>query len=409
VTALKATGIVVEYNPFHNGHKFHAEEARNQANADVVIAVMSGNFLQRGEPAFVDKWARTKMALQNGVDLVIELPYAFATSHAPVFAEGAIHILDAALCQSFCFGSEDGDISSFENSLELIKRAGSEYEQTIKNAVTLGLSYPKALNEAYNLAVESADTKLPIADLTKPNNILGFHYIQTANDISSSMKAITIPRIGAGFHEDTKKDEPIASATGIRKSFFETLDIDSVQNFYPNSTHQSLMGWQENHPSFGNWTTFYPLLRFTILRDGPGRLEKIADIKEGIENLFYRAATKNETFEGFMKDVKSKRYTWTRIQRMLTHIFNGYTYEMRNEIKSPSYLRLLGMTPNGRLYLNQNKKDFKLPLVSKAAAFSDPSLTMDIHAANMYALGIAKGADQSSVGLDYTTHPIFVK
>lgn len=406
---MKATGIIVEYNPFHNGHKFHAEEARSLANADVVIAVMSGNFLQRGEPAFIDKWARTQMALQNGVDLVIELPYAFATAHAPAFAKAAIQILDAARCQTFCFGSEDGRINSFENSMELIERAGSEYEQTIKDAVSRGLSYPKALNEAYILAVKSADAKLPIADLTKPNNILGFHYIQAARDIASSMKAITIPRIGAGYHDDAQKDNPIASATGIRKSFFESQTINSIRSFFPDATHTGLTMWQETQQSFGSWATFYPLLRFTILREGPARLVEISDIKEGIENLFYRAATNNGTFEGFMNEVKSKRYTWTRIQRMLTHIFNGYTYDMRNEIQSPTYLRLLGMTQNGRLYLNQNKKDLKLPLVSKATAFSDPSMKMDIHAANMYALGISRGTEKSSVGSDYTTHPIFVK
>lgn len=406
---MKATGIVVEYNPFHNGHKFHAEEARSLSNADVVIAVMSGNFLQRGEPAFIDKWTRTKMALENGVDIVIELPYAFATAHAPAFAKAAIQILDAAHCHTFCFGSEDGNINHFENSMELIERAGSEYEQTIKNAVERGLSYPAALNEAYILAVELSNNKLSVADLTKPNNILGFHYIQAARDIASSMKAITIPRIGAGYHDDAQIDNPIASATGIRKSFFESETIDSIRSFFPDATRTGLIAWQETHQSFGNWATYYPFLRFTILREGPARLAEIADVTEGIENLFYRAAAKNGTFESFMSQVKSKRYTWTRIQRMLTHIFNGYTYELRNQIESPTYLRLLGMTQNGRLYLNQNKKDFKLPLVSKATAFSDPSMKMDIHAANMYALGISNGTDQSSVGSDYTTHPIFVK
>ena len=153
---MKATGIIVEYNPFHNGHKFHASEARKTTNADIIIAVMSGNFLQRGEPAFVDKWSRTKMALQNGVDLVVELPYAFATAHAPVFAQGAIQILDAARCQSFCFGSEDGNIQPFNNSLELLTNAEYEYEQTVKKSVKEGMSYPKALNAAYQQAIQSA-------------------------------------------------------------------------------------------------------------------------------------------------------------------------------------------------------------------------------------------------------------
>lgn len=409
VTALKATGIVVEYNPFHNGHVHHAKEARKTTNADVIIAVMSGNFLQRGEPAFVDKWTRTKMALLNGVDLVFELPYAFATAHAPVFAKGAIQILDAAHANAYCFGSEDGDIRPFENSLALLEQTEQKYEQTVKEAVQRGLSYPKALNEAYTIAIQSTNKKRTYADLTKPNNILGFHYMQAARAIASTMQAATIPRVGAQYHDDAITGNPIASATGIRKSFFESQTLNDVRSFFPNATHQSLTDWQAAHLSFGSWEAFFPLLRFTILREGPERLSAIADVTEGIENLFYRAAINNGTFEDFMNEVKSKRYTWTRLQRMLTHIFTGFTYDMRHEIESPSYLRLLGMTQTGRLYLNENKKRLKYPLVSKAADFSGPSLKIDIHAANMYALGIAKGTDQSVMGSDYMNSPIFIR
>ena len=405
---MKATGLIVEYNPFHNGHKFHASEAKRSTNADVIIAVMSGNFLQRGEPAFVDKWTRTKMALLNGVDLVFELPYAFATAHAPTFAKGAIQILDAVHADTYCFGSEDGDILPFENSIQLLEQAGDEHEQTIKEAVQRGLSYPKALNEAYNAAIQSTANTQPYADLTKPNNILGFHYMQATRSIASTMQAATIQRVGAQYHDDAVAGNSIASATGIRKTFFETETLNNVRTFFPNATHQALTDWQSANHFFGSWEAFYPLLRFTILRDGPERLNSIADVTEGIENLFYRAAMSNGTFAGFMNDVKSKRYTWTRIQRMLTHIFTGFTYDMRHQMESPSYLRLLGMTQTGRLYLNENKKRLKLPLVSKAAAFSDPSLATDIHAANMYALGIAKGTDQSVIGSDYMNAPIFI-
>ena len=152
--------------------------------------------------------------------------------------------------------------------------------------------------------------------------------------------------------------------------------------------------------------TFYPQLRFTILREGPERLRTIADITEGIENLLYRAAATHGTFEGFMDEVKSKRYTWTRIQRMLTHIFTGFTSAMRSDMTTPSYLRLLGMTQAGRLYLNEHKKRLKLPVVSKAAAFSNPSLEFDIHASDMYALGIGNGTSQlpNRCRLQYASH-----
>ena len=181
---MKASGIIVEYNPFHNGHLYHANKQKNDWS-DIVIAVMSGNFLQRGEPAFVDKWARANMALKNGVDIVLELPYAFATSNAPTFARGAIELLDAAQCSAFCFGSEDGEVESFERSLRLIQQAGDNYEQTVKDAVRRGLSYPKALNEAYIMAANSSTIEGPLADLSKPNNILGFHYMEAARNIGS--------------------------------------------------------------------------------------------------------------------------------------------------------------------------------------------------------------------------------
>ncbi|MHA6258602.1 nucleotidyltransferase [Sporosarcina sp. CAU 1771] len=409
MTPLKATGIIVEYNPYHNGHKYHATKARHSSQADVIIAVMSGNFLQRGEPAFVDKWARAKMALLSGVDIVFELPYAFATAHAPSFAKGAIQLLDAAHCDAFCFGSEDGTIQPFEQSLALIQQSKNEYEHTVKDAVSRGLSYPKALNEAYLKAVHESKKDLVVADLTKPNNILGFHYMQAVQELGSQMEAITIPRIVAGYHDDSIKGNSIASATGIRKTFFETDELEAIDSFYPDATHHELQQWQKMNCSFGSWELFYPLLRFTLLREGPVRIACIADITEGIENLMYRAAANNSTFKGFMNEVKSKRYTWTRIQRMLTHIFTGYTYEMRSKIEAPSYLRLLGMTNKGRIYLNENKKQFKLPLVSKAAAFSDPSLSMDIKASTMYALAIGGGSEHSRIRSDYSTHPIYIQ
>lgn len=403
---MKATGIIVEYNPFHNGHKLHAYAAKEKGNADLVIAVMSGNFLQRGEPAFIDKWARTEMALKNGVDLVFELPYAFSTSHAPNFAKGAITLLDAARCDAYCFGSEDGNIQPFQNSMALLQHQKRNYEQKIQEAVSQGISYPKALNIAYTEAIRKQQTTNELVDLTQPNNILGFHYIKAANDIQSNMKPTTIKRVGSAYHDEQLTAGEIGSATGIRNTFFTTNQLKEVENFIPPTVEEILKERIQTSQPFASWTSFYPFLRMMILRDGPERLAKIADITEGIENLLYRAALKHADFDGFMQMVKSKRYTWTRIQRMLTHIFTGYTYDMRATIQEPSYLRLLGMTNPGRRYLNENKKQFKLPIVSKVSAFSDSSLTLDIHATNVYALGINK---PSMVNADFKQSPIFIR
>lgn len=390
-----ATGIVVEYNPFHNGHLFHLNEAKRLTHADVIIAVMSGHFLQRGEPAIVDKWTRARMALASGADLVIELPYAFSTAHAPQFAKGAVQILDALQSKNICFGSEEGHIEPFMNSLDTMHTHKELYEKTIKSSIQEGISYPNALRIAYE-AISRA-TEKPLADLSEPNNILGFHYMQAIKEIQSNMIAVTLERKGTHYHDEALPEDTIASATGIRKELFAT-DVAHIQPFMPSSSFELLH--QQPHQS---WDHLYPFLRYMILREGPEQLASIADITEGIEFSLWRAAKGHATFQEFMKAVKSKRYTWTRIQRMLVHILTGYRKSTRAQITSPSYLRLLGMSENGRSYLRKVKKEVTLPVVSRVGSHTDPSLLMDIKSTDIYMCGI-----QREPGLDFKTPPILL-
>jgi predicted nucleotidyltransferase len=167
---MKAVGVIVEYNPFHNGHAYHLQAAKELAQADLAIAVMSGNFLQRGEPALISKWYRTRMALLNGVDIVLELPYRFATQKAETFANGAVTILDAIGCHSLCFGSESGDISSFFETVDYLDTHKERFDEKIKMNIKSGVSYPKALS----LSFQSLSSPENILSLDKPNNILGF-------------------------------------------------------------------------------------------------------------------------------------------------------------------------------------------------------------------------------------------
>ena len=240
---MKATGIVVEYNPFHNGHLHHLQQSRLKTNSDVMIAVMSGNFLQRGEPALVDKWTRTKMALSAGVDLVIELPYAFATAQASDFAKGAIFLLDALKCTSFCFGSEEGSLKAFEHTYDLLTENNTAYNNAISMLMKKGISYPKALNEAYNII--SKDVNLPLVDLSKPNNILGYHYIEAAKTLQLEIQPETIQRVIANYHDIANTSETIASATGIRKVLFDKNDLTAVQSFMPSTSLEALHEWQD--------------------------------------------------------------------------------------------------------------------------------------------------------------------
>ena len=403
---LIATGVIVEYNPFHNGHLHHIRQSRKETNADIVIAVMSGHFLQRGEPSFVDKWTRTKMALASGADLVVELPYVYATAQASDFAKGGISILDAMCCDYFSFGSEEGTITPFLNSYSLLQEQNDTLQQMIRDSIQTGISYPQALNMAYKQLIPT--NELSFVDLSKPNNILGFHYIEAANKIHSNIKAVTIQRIKAGYHDAIEADSTIASATGIRQAIFEDNSIDRIASYMPLDSFKGLEEWRQSNISFGSWETFWPLLRFTIIRHTPQELANFAEVTEGIEYLLLRAAKESESFVSFMQKVKSKRYTWTRIQRMLTHIFTGFTWDRLKSFKQPSYIRLLGMTRNGQSYLSSKKTDFTLPIISRAASSDDAMLMQDIHATDLYMLALSGPANTKRMGLDYKTPPIRV-
>lgn len=380
---LQAVGLVVEYNPFHNGHFHHVQEAKRVTKANIAIAVMSGQFLQRGEPALVDKWTRTKMALASGVDIVIELPYVYSTAPANDFARGAITLLDAINCSFFAFGSEQGTITPFLNTFALIESNRQQYNASIQQAIQTGVSYPKALHHAYSALTSSQPNDY--IDLAQPNNILGFHYIEAANALKSTMQAVTVQRIEAGYYDDIDREKHIASATGIRKALFHNED---VSYFLPKPSYEALHDWQAQHGKFMSWEALWPLLQYAILRHTPAQLTAFADVQEGLENALVKHAKTSRTYAEFMTNLKSKRYTWTRLQRMLTHIYTGVTKEQLHAFHSPSYIRLLGMTENGQRYLSMHKKQIGLPLISRVAATQDPMLTLDLQATTMYSLGL---------------------
>lgn len=403
---MKAVGVVVEYNPFHNGHLYHMEQSKKHTNADVAIAVMSGHFLQRGEPALVDKWHRTKMALLNGIDIVIELPYVYSTGNATHFAQGAMQLLDAIKCETFAFGSEQGSIQPFLNTYSLLDRNKEEYNALIKHFVTTGISYPQSLYMAY----ENLKQKEPrdYIDLSQPNNILGYHYIEAVNRLKLSIKPVTIQRIQAGYHDDIQSTSTIASATGIRKAIFEQQSLEEIANYVPQATFLQLTDWIKQFDSFISWESMWPLLRYAILRNTAEQLTQFADVTEGIEYALLKAAKKSESFAEFMSNLKSKRYTWTRLQRMVTHIYTGITKGQLHQFSTPTYIRLLGMTSKGQAFISENKKQFKLPLISRVASIKDPMLQLDIRASDMYAQSINLTTNQK-INEDYNTPPIRIE
>ncbi|CAH0346875.1 nucleotidyltransferase [Bacillus sp. CECT 9360] len=384
---MKAVGLVVEYNPFHNGHAYHLKKSKEAADADTVIAVMSGPFLQRGEPSLISKWARTEMALQAGVDLVIELPYPFASQKAEIFARGAISILEALQCDSFCFGSENGQIEPFLSTYQLLEEYQEKYNELIKEHIKEGYSYPRAASLAFGgLSVDDA------LDLSKPNNILGIEYIRAALSNDFAIKPATIPRIQAEYHDPTLTENSIASATAIRKALFENeKKAEDIDGYVPAASSTILKEYLDQYQLFHSWDLYWPLLKYCILSASADELEQIYEIEEGIQYRIKDAAGQAQNFHEFMTALKTKRYTWTRLQRMCVHILTNTTKaEMFPLQESPSYLRLLGMSPVGRSYLRNIKKKVPIPVVSKLSSFVAKEIEPDIRASRIYALGLSE-------------------
>ncbi|MFS0823724.1 nucleotidyltransferase [Bacillus sp. 1P02SD] len=403
---MKAVGVIVEYNPFHNGHKYHLDETKRKTNPDCMIAVMSGNFLQRGEPALVSKWARTKMALEAGIDIVIELPYAFATQKAETFANGAISLLSALHCDEVCFGSENGTIDDFTSTVSFMKRNQQVYDHTTRQYLKEGYSYPKSASLAYS-SLTNHDTYV---DLSKPNNILGYHYVKAIHDQNSSLKAETIMRSSAGYHDESFSHESIASATSIRKSLFSAeKNIKEIQNYLPLSTTKWLSAYFEEYKLFHRWEEYFTLLKYKLLTSTPSELANIYEAEEGIENRLLAFISESTSFQDFMEKIKTKRYTWTRLQRLCVHILTNTTKEQLKKINEnpvATYIRLLGMSQKGQSFLNHVKKDVELPILSKATGFSDDLFTLDQKAAQTYLAIFPEPLRTQLLRQDYAKPPI---
>jgi predicted nucleotidyltransferase len=401
---MKATGVVVEYNPFHNGHLYHLQEAKKVSGSDCVIAVMSGNFLQRGEPAIMAKWARAKLALQGGADLVIELPYAFATSHAPRFAYGSIFLLQSIGAESFCFGSESGDIHLFEKAHKVLAMHQEAFDTYVQQYISKGLSYPSATSKAY----QSLGIQMEL-DLSKPNNILGFEYIRASQELGSRIKPLTITRKNANYHDVVLGRGTIASATAIREAVF-SQDIQKAKHYMPDFSYRTIMEEWKKKGNLMSWERFFPLLRYQLLSTSPAELNLFYEVEEGLEFRMKEAMKQSDSFHVFMNHLKTKRYTWTRLQRACLHVLNKMTKEEMNHILSrpPAYIRVLGMTRTGQEYLRMVKKDLDIPLVTTVSKHRFSGLEMEAKASLLF----AQGASANRMGAEreeYNTPPIMLK
>ncbi|GAB6249610.1 nucleotidyltransferase [Bacillus cereus] len=367
---------------------------------------MSGPFLQRGEPALISKWYRTKMALANGVDLVVELPYVFATQKAETFANGAISILNALRVSEICFGSEDGQIENFYNTISVQKNEEETFNYLVKQFMDAGNSYAKATSDAFSHILTSEKN----IDMSQPNNILGFQYMKAILSQNSSIQAQTIKRFASHYHDETFNDQHIASATSIRKQLFsEEGSFTTIKPFLPQATTSLLANYKQNYGILHNWEQYFSFFKYKLMTMSPGDLRHIYEIEEGLEHRILSKIQNSSSFYSFMEALKTKRYTWTRLQRACTHILTNTTKE---EIRSANikqhapYIRLLGMSQKGQTYLSKNKKKIELPILTHTKTFDHAALDIEKKANSVYFSIMHEPLRTQLLKQDITHHPI---
>ncbi|MGQ8809932.1 MULTISPECIES: nucleotidyltransferase [Bacillus cereus group] len=382
------------------------QQTKKLTQSDIIIAVMSGPFLQRGEPALISKWYRTKMALANGVDLVVELPYVFATQKAETFANGAISILNALRVSEICFGSEDGQIENFYNTISVQKNEEETFNYLVKQFMDAGNSYAKATSDAFSHILTSEKN----IDMSQPNNILGFQYMKAILSQNSSIQAQTIKRFASHYHDETFNDQHIASATSIRKQLFsEEGSFTTIKPFLPQATTSLLANYKQNYEILHNWEQYFSFFKYRLMTMSLGDLRHIYEIEEGLEHRILSKIQNSSSFYSFMEALKTKRYTWTRLQRACTHILTNTTKE---EIRSANieqhapYIRLLGMSQKGQTYLSKNKKKIELPILTHTKTFDHAALDIEKKANSVYFSIMHEPLRTQLLKQDITHHPI---
>jgi predicted nucleotidyltransferase len=362
---MKVAGIIVEYNPLHNGHVHHIKESRRLSKCDYLVCVMSSNFTQRGEPAIIDKFTRTKMALQNGVDLVIELPFVFTVQNANIFARTSVEILHHLKVDEIYFGSETGNIKELEKLGTIM--SSYEYNNLVKKFSKEGNSYPTSSDLAMKELYPSKAYELP-------NNILGIQYILAGKDLNSKITFHTIDRLSVNYFDEIKSTSNIQSASAIRKSLVKNEDI-SV--YVPSSVHNLL-----NNRKLVTYEDFYAQFTYILKSKTKEDLGNIFNINEGFENRLLKAKGFTSV-QTLIDSVLTRRYTNSKVKRSLAHILCNTKKELITSFEIP-YIRILGMNQQGKAFLNSVKHDIEIPIISKVKEGIHPYLDMELRVSKIY-------------------------
>lgn len=384
---IKFTGIVAEYNPFHNGHKHQIEYLRS-LGAEMVAVAMSGNFVQRGAPSWIDKYTRTQMALSQGADLVFELPTVYALSSAEHFAFGGISLLNALHMDSVCFGCETPSLPLLDSAAKLLQKEPGNYRQTLQEHLKAGASYPAA-REA---ALRENMPELPPDFLSGANNILALEYLKALRSTHSTLTPVPILRTDSGYHSTELSDGTFSSASAIRSSYKETKSLKDVSRALPEEVLTLL---EDRSGRFGMETADFNTLLYYALRRAVRKdtLTHYGDIGEELANRIEKSLADYQNAETFILSLKRKNITYSRICRCLFQLLLEIPSEYVNGTFHPvPYLRLLGMRRSRSSYLRQITE---VPVLTKMAdawdilsdspcPYAKDFLSFDLFAADLY-------------------------
>ncbi|HJJ11433.1 MAG TPA: nucleotidyltransferase [Clostridiaceae bacterium] len=412
----RVLGIIAEYNPFHNGHMYHLQKAKEQSGAQYCICVMSGNFVQRGNTSIVNKWKKAEMALLNGVDLVIELPTIYSVASAEGFSLGAIKLLNnLKIVDAISFGTETSDFAALNNISSIVNEEPMKYKSILNSELKKGLSFPKARENALMLYLN--DNKRYDNILNTPNNILAIEYLKALKKIKSTIQPIPVKREKVYYNDNVIVDE-FASATAIRK-LLKNEDFSEIRKVVPKSTYQILKKETELGNVVLDLSRYEKEIIYNLRRMTVSEIAELPDVNEGLEHSLKNAANYSNDITNLINIVKTKRYTVTRIQRILICALLGITKrDVGMAKKAEPYIRVLGFNEKGKELISRiNKQNPKATVITSVKKFQDKNnnnknskiykrlLDIDIFSTNVYTMACKS---ESLANLDYTKNMVIL-
>ena len=380
---MNISGIIVEYNPLHNGHVYHINKTKELTNCDALICVMSGNFAQRGIPSSIDKWTKTKMALNNGVDLVIELPAIYSISSAEFFSYGAVSLLNSlGIVNNICFGSEHGDIHDIYTISNILLEEPIEFKSILKSYLSSGIGYPLARAKALYDYLKNSDkdlSNLLLGNfLNSSNNILGIEYCKSLIKLNSPIIPYTLKRQGAAYDSNLLNNE-FSSASAIRKFVKEDGSLSNLAGHVPNSVLDEIQKIYSKNGKFISEDSMFPFIKYKS-ETSKNTLVNLPDVSEGLDNKIIKSLQNSISYSSAMEAIKSKRYTYSRISRILCQYFIGFDNFNTNELRSIPcpYARILGFNSNGKSILKSIKLNSSIPLYTKMPKELNDTMRLDI-------------------------------